>query len=112
MRRNKECSVKISSERRDCERMHTSGLPVFFKGKDYQEAYGKVQDISLSGMFLETQTQEKVGNFINADIDGGDTGLIIWTQGRIVRVSKDGIGVQFTGLDEKGLGVYLCTHKV
>lgn len=97
-------------EKRAFERV-SADLHVLFKGAGIGNVAGRVRDISPGGMFIATDVIPALGLYVLADLDVGDIGKVVWTQGTIVRSTPAGIGVEFTRSDEKGVHAIIALEK-
>ena len=77
--------------------------PCFFMAVDYatnNHVYTEaVQDISSSGLFIETDSPLPVGTEINMVFTDFDTLRLIKVAGNVIRSSTEGIAVQFRFAD-------------
>jgi hypothetical protein len=78
-------------------------LKVVFMGDSMNYNRGKVNNISKGGMFVQTEIPQDKGMYILASIDVDNMGRIVWAQGRIVRKSDDGMAIEFTRTDTRGI---------
>lgn len=78
-------------------------LKVVFMGDSMSYNRGKVDNISKSGMFIQTDAPRDVGMYILASIDVDNMGRIVWAQGRVMRRSQDGMAIEFTRTDTRGI---------
>lgn len=78
-------------------------LKVVFMGDSMNYSRGRVNNISKCGMFVQTDSIHDLGTYILASIDVDNMGRIVWAQGRVVRKSDDGIAVEFTRTDSRGI---------
>jgi hypothetical protein len=78
-------------------------LKVIYMGDSMNYSRGKVNNISKEGMFIQTETPQDVGIYILASIDVDNMGRIVWAQGRVVRKSDNGMGIEFTRTDMRGI---------
>ena len=80
--------------------------------EDSPETYlGRVTNLSMGGMFLKVSNISKFGAQVFIDIDAESLGKVVWTQGRVVRTSPFGIGIEFNRADTKGLEFLLSAEK-
>ena len=78
-------------------------IRTLFRGGNGDNLRGRVSDISMGGMFIETAAQQRIGSYILADLDVETLGKVIWTQGRVVRVTRLGMAIEFARLDARGI---------
>jgi Tfp pilus assembly protein PilZ len=97
-------------EKRMYERMQVDLRAQYHE--DAPETYiGRVSNLSMGGMFLKVSNQSKFGTYVFIDIDAESIGKVVWTQGRVVRTSPFGIGIEFNRADTKGLETLLEAEK-
>ncbi len=89
-------------ERRKSNRTSVN-LKVIYMGDSMNYSRGKVNNISKEGMFIQTETPQDVGIYILASIDVDNMGRIVWAQGRVARKSDNGMGIEFTRTDTRGI---------
>jgi hypothetical protein len=89
-------------ERRKSSRTSVN-LKVIYMGDSMNYSRGKVNNISKVGMFIQTEIPQDVGMYILASIDVDNMGRIVWAQGRVVRKSENGMGIEFTRTDTRGI---------
>lgn len=67
-------------------------------GRSFQ---GRVTDLSMNGVFLETQERLPEGELtdIVVTLEGSDPQIILGFEGRVCRVTDDGIGFKFERID-------------
>lgn len=81
--------------------------------EDATETYiGRVDNLSMGGMFLKVANLSKFGTYVFIDIDAESLGKVVWTQGRVVRTTPFGIAVEFSRTDTKGLEALINAEKV
>jgi hypothetical protein len=68
--------------------------PVYFDFENYTYT-GMIKDISLTGMFIETEEPFKVGQLIMVNIPDTDAAGYVRVAAEIIRIQPDGIGVRF-----------------
>lgn len=74
---------------------------------------GRVVNISRGGMFISTDSPaDNIDDYIIASLDAEEFGKIIWTQGRIIRKTNNGMAVAFTRIDGKGLDLLLSYQGI
>jgi len=78
-------------------------LKVVFMGDSMNYSRGRVNNISKCGMFVQTDTPQELGTYILASIDVDNMGRIVWAQGRVVRKSENGMAIEFTRTDARGV---------
>ena len=85
------------------EKREEGRKPCFFMAVDYatnNHVYTEaVQDISSTGLFIETDTPLPVGTEINMVFTDFDTLRLIRVVGNVTRSSSEGIAVQFRFTD-------------
>jgi hypothetical protein len=89
-------------ERRKSNRTSVN-LKVIYMGDSMNYSRGKVNNISREGMFIQTESPQDVGIYILASIDVDNMGRIVWAQGRVARKSDNGMGIEFTRTDARGI---------
>jgi hypothetical protein len=81
--------------------------------EDTPETYiGRVNNLSMSGMFLKVSNLSEFGTHVFVDIDAESIGRVVWTQGRVVRSTPFGIAIEFDRADTKGLESLLNAEKL
>ncbi|HNY65688.1 MAG TPA: PilZ domain-containing protein [Deltaproteobacteria bacterium] len=94
-------------EQRSSKRVKVN-IRVAYRDDGYAYKIGRVSNISRSGAFIVTETPPNdVNEYLTASLDVDDLGKIVWIQGRVIRKTKNGMGVVFTRTDAKGLDLYL-----
>ena len=87
------------------EKREEGRKPCFFMAVDYatnNHVYTEpVQDISPSGLFIETETPLPVGTEINMVFTDFDTLRLIRVAGNVIRSSSQGIAVEFRFSDQE-----------
>jgi len=89
-------------EKRAFERVAVD-IRTFFRGGNGGNLRGHVCDISMGGMYIETPSPQRIGSYILADLDVESLGKIVWGQGRVVRVTRLGMAIEFARLDTRGI---------
>jgi c-di-GMP-binding flagellar brake protein YcgR len=92
----------IMEERRAFKRADVE-LKVIYSGNSMHNEKGRVSNIGRGGMFVRTDEPLEKGSHIFASMDVDTLGQIVWAQGRVVRVTEDGMGIKFTDSDYKGI---------
>lgn len=83
-------------------------LKVIYMGDSMTYSRGRVNNISRGGMFVHTDTPQEKGTYILASLDVDNLGKIVWAQGRVVRTTDHGMGIEFTRIDEKGVDAIMA----
>lgn len=84
-------------------------VQVAFRSKRINSQLGQVLNLSRSGMFVETKAVPGQGDYVIASLDAQEFGKVVWSEGRVVRLTKSdkknvkGMAVEFTRADFKGL---------
>jgi len=78
-------------------------IRTLFRGGNGDNLRGRVSDISMGGMFIETAAQQRIGSYILADLDVDSLGKVVWAQGSVVRVTPLGMAIEFARLDARGI---------
>jgi hypothetical protein len=68
--------------------------PVYFDFENFTYT-GMIKDISLTGMFIETEDSFKVGQLIIVNIPDTGAAGYVRVAAEIIRIQPDGIGVRF-----------------
>jgi len=80
--------------------------------EDSSETYiGRVNNLSMGGMFMKVSNLSKYGTYVFVDIDAESLGKVVWTQGRVVRTTPFGMAIEFNRADTKGLDALLNAEK-
>jgi hypothetical protein len=89
-------------EKRAFERVAVD-IRALYRGGNGGNLRGRVRDISIGGMYIETTIVQRPGSYILADLDVEVLGKIIWAQGRVVRSTGHGMAIEFARLDARGI---------
>jgi len=89
-------------ERRNYKRKQVE-INAIYKGSLDTFEKGRVKDISYGGMFIETVSPLDEGTLVIASLDASDFGKIIRVQGNVVRTTPEGVGINFTSIDRRGI---------
>jgi hypothetical protein len=71
--------------------------PVYFSA-DNRYYQGLIRDISRGGLFIQTADSISLGHEIHLVIPGTKFDKNVMIRGKVVRLSRKGVGVKFTGL--------------
>jgi Tfp pilus assembly protein PilZ len=111
MKQNNLQNQNTRKERRKAVRVEVDKMNMLFKGAEISNISGRVHDISMGGMFIETYETQDIGANIQADIDAESLGLIVWVRGRVTHANRLGIGIQFTELDDIGIDTLMHLRR-
>ena len=85
---------KSQPKRREQRQSAFVNIKFSIEGRDYK---GVTHDISLGGLFIETDEVFSIGQEISIDIPFSKSQKFVKKKGKIVRVKPEGIGVKFMG---------------
>jgi hypothetical protein len=74
-----------------------------YRDDEFMTRMGRVINLSLGGMFLETGGDVPLDGFVTASIDDGGFGKVIHVRGQVVRKVDSGVGIVFTRVDARGI---------
>lgn len=103
-----------ATERREAYRIPFPSKVVCHVDKNNKKYYGDVRDVSILGLFMETDNFPDVESKCDIDIvvESKYSSLKIENvRGTIVRNDKDGLGIRFDQRLEWFAMVTLCSHK-
>lgn len=92
-------------------------VQVAFRSKTINSQLGQVLNLSRGGMFVEAKAVPGQGDYVIASLDAQEFGKVVWSEGRVVRLTKPdkknlkGMAVEFTRADFKGLDNLIEIHK-
>ncbi|MCD6569732.1 MAG: PilZ domain-containing protein [Deltaproteobacteria bacterium] len=73
------------------------GAPVLYKGGKKALERARLRDISRNGLFIETASPPKPGEFVILNLDGRDIGKELNIKAKVVRsILGDGMGLTIT----------------
>ncbi len=72
-------------------------VSLFVSSGEQPVPFGRTRDLSLTGIFVETEQRAQVGAVLNLSFVWGEDALVC--AARVVRHAKDGIGLMFVNPD-------------
>ncbi len=93
-------------ERRTQKRVNMNGrLNVDFSSQDNPDLIkrGLLMNISNGGMYIRTVAALKKGALISASLNADDLGKVIPVQGWVVRSVSNGLAIEFSDADQRGI---------
>jgi hypothetical protein len=89
-------------EKRNYKRARVN-MKVDYSDDTHTNKMGRVIDISMCGMYVQTGDAPEVKGYLMASIDAEAFGKVIWVQGHVIWKTHSGMAIMFTNTDEKGL---------
>jgi predicted nucleotidyltransferase len=83
----------------------------------YQDSYGRVlkgtvRNLSLSGVFIETQQPLEKGESLHATLDAHDLGKVIDVSGKVVRLELNkGMAIEFDDQNNRDVKLLLSSLR-
>lgn len=73
---------------------------------------GTVRNVSLGGVFIETQNPLEINDTLHVSLDAHDLGKVIDVSGRVVRIEQGkGMAIEFDDKDNRDIRLLLSTIR-